>query len=230
MSRPVPISGETTSSILGQLAFSQATDPKRRFMRNHAKYILATKPEAHIAVLYQNDDFGKDYVLAIRDVLGDKFDRMVKSTTYEATDPTIDSQIASLQSVGADVLVVAGIAKFAAQAIRKVYDIGWKPLFFISYVSSSVGMVMKPTGPEKAVGIVTAIWVKDQTDLAWNDDPGMRQWRAFMEKHPPDADLTDSAYVYAYRVSQTMMQVYRDSMRIRPVPLPSGPNRILPGR
>jgi branched-chain amino acid transport system substrate-binding protein len=172
----------------------------------YAKYILATKPDAKIGVLYENDDFGKDYVLGIRDVLGDRFDRMVKTISYEVTDPTVDSQITSLQSGGADVLVIGAIAKFAAQAIRKVYDIGWKPLCFVSYVSSSVGMVMKPVGPEKAIGLLTGIWQKDPTDPGWNDDNGMKDWRAFMAKYLPDADVTDSNYVYAYGVSWTLLQ------------------------
>jgi len=178
--------------------------------RIYAKYILKHKPDAKIGFLYQNDDFGKDYVIGVKEVLGDKFDKMViKSATYEPTDPTIDSQIVTLQSAGVDTLIAATVPKFAAQAIRKVYDIGWKPLFFLSYVSSSVGLVMKPAGPEKGIGIITAYFIKDPTDPAWKDDPGMNEWRSFMAKYLPDADLTDVNYVVAFGVSLTMMQVLR---------------------
>jgi branched-chain amino acid transport system substrate-binding protein len=176
----------------------------------YAKYILANKPDAKIGVLYQNDDFGKDYLLGLRDVLGDKFDKfVVKQVSYEVTDPTIDSQIVSLQSAGADTLVVAATPKFAAQAIRKVYDIGWKPLSFVTNVSVSVAAVIKPAGEEKAVGFISSLYGKDPTDPAWNDDPGMKEWRAFMAKYVPDADMTDVGYVYAYGVSQTLLQVLK---------------------
>ena len=176
----------------------------------YAKYILAHKPDAKVGILYQNDDFGKDYVLGIRDVLGDKLDRVVvKSASYEVTDPTIDSQVVSLQSAGVDTFILVAIPKFAAQAIRKVYDIGWKPLFFMSNVATSVGAVIKPAGPEKAVGVIAAEFVKDPTDPTWKDDPGMNDWRAFMAKHLPDADLTDGNYVNAYGESLTLIQVLK---------------------
>ena len=176
--------------------------------RIYAKYILQHKPDAKLGFLYQNDDFGKDYLLGVKDVLGDKFDKMVASSvSYEATDPTVDSQIVSLQSAGADTLIAAAGPKPAAQAIRKVYDIGWKPLFFLSNVSVSVAAVIKPAGVEKAVGVVTAYWGKDPTDPAWNDDPGMKQWRAFMAKYLPDADQTDVNYVYGYGVALLMVHV-----------------------
>lgn len=176
----------------------------------YAKYIVARKPDARIGILYQNDDLGKDYVTGLRDVLADKFDRMVvKSVSCEVSDPTIDSQILSLQSAGADTFVLAAIPKFAAQGIRKVYDIGWKPLFFLTYTSTSAGAVIKPAGPEKAVGIITAAFVKDPTDPAWTDDPGMQQWRAFTAKYLPDADLWDVYYVAGYSLSLTLMQVLK---------------------
>ena len=176
--------------------------------RIYAKYILDHKPDAKIGFLYQNDDFGKDYLLGVKDVLGDKFERMVvKSVSYEATDPTVDSQIVSLQAAGVDTLIAAAGPKPAAQAIRKVYDIGWKPLFFVSNVSASVAAVIKPAGAEKAVGVITAYWGKDPTDPAWNDDPGMKQWRAFMAKYLPDADQTDNGYVYGYGLALLMAHV-----------------------
>jgi len=178
--------------------------------RIYTKYIQATKPAARIGILYQNDDFGKDYLIGVKDILGDKFDQSVaKVVSYEVTDPSIDSQVVSLQSAGVDALIVAAVPKFAAQAIRKVYDIGWKPLFFMTNVSVSVGTVINPAGPEKAAGMITGNFVKDPTDPAWNSDPGMQEWRAFMHKYLPDADTSDGLYVWGYGVSQTLMQVLK---------------------
>ena len=178
--------------------------------RIYTKYILASKPGAKIGILHQNDDFGKDYLLGVKDVLGGKFDQSVaKVETYEVTDPSIDSQIVSLQSAGVDALIVAAVPKFAAQAIRKVYDIGWKPLFFMTNVSVSVGTVITPVGPEKAAGMITGNFVKDPTDPAWSGDPGMEAWRAFMHKYLPDADMSDGFYVWGYGVCQTLMQVLK---------------------
>ena len=173
----------------------------------YSKYILANKPDAKIAILYQNDDFGKDYLAGMKDVLGDKFDKMVVTASYETTDPTIDSQITSLQAADANVLLVAAIAKFAAQAIRKLHDLDWKPLFFMSYVSTSVGAVIKPAGPDNAVGIITAGFVKDPNDPSWKNDAGMNEWRDFMARYMPGADMTDVNLVYAYGVSKAMLQV-----------------------
>ena len=176
----------------------------------YAKYILKEKPNAKIAVLYQNDDFGKDYIAGLKDVLGDKYAKMVvKEASYEVTDPTVDSQIVTLQASGADTLVTAATPKFAAQAIRKVYDIGWKPLHLLTNVSLSVAAVMVPAGPEKGVGVITSNYGKDATDPAWANDPGMNEWRAFMKKYLPDADMKDNNYVYAYGVSLTMLQVVK---------------------
>ena len=177
--------------------------------RIYAKYILKEKPNAKIAILYQNDDLGKDYLAGMKDVLGDNFDEMVVTASYETTDPTIDSQITSLQAAGANVLLVAAIPKFAAQAIRKVHDLDWKPLFFMSYVSASVGAVIKPAGPENAIGMITAYFMKDPTDLTWKNDAGMNEWRDFMAKYMPGADSTDGNYVFAYGVSKTMLQVLK---------------------
>jgi branched-chain amino acid transport system substrate-binding protein len=176
----------------------------------YAKYILANKPDAKIGVLYQNDDFGKDYVAGLKDVLGDKYAQMVvKEASYEVTDPTIDTQIVTLQGSGADTLVTAATPKFAAQTIRKVYDIGWKPLHFLTNVSISVAAVLEPAGKDKAAGIITGAYGKDPTDPKWQNDPGMNEWRAFMKKYLPDADLADANYVYAYGVGLTMVQVLK---------------------
>ncbi|MBU6497602.1 MAG: ABC transporter substrate-binding protein [Rhodospirillales bacterium] len=176
----------------------------------YAKDILANKPGAKIGILYQNDDFGKDYIAGMQDGLGAKFKAMVvKTASYEVTDPTIDSQIVTLQGAGADTLLVAATPKFAAQAIRKVFDINWKPLFFMTNVSSSVGAVIKPAGFDKAVGVTTVGYAKDPTDAAWANDAGMQEWRGFMAKYMPNADLSDANYVYAYGVGVTTMQVLR---------------------
>jgi branched-chain amino acid transport system substrate-binding protein len=176
----------------------------------YMKHLLEHKPDAKLALLYQNDDFGKDYLIGVRDVLGDRFDRMVKAVSHEVTDPTIDSQVVSLQAGGSDALLTATTPKFAAQTIRKVHDIGWRPaLHYLTNVSISVATVMQPAGPEKGVGIITSAYLKDQTDPAWRDDPGMNEWRGFMGRHMPDADLNDGNYVFSYGVSKTMEHVLR---------------------
>ena len=176
----------------------------------YAKHILKTKPDGKLAILYQNDDFGKDYLLGLRDVLGDKFDRMVtKSVSYEVTDPTIDSQAVTLQGSGADMLVTAATPKFAAQMIRKIYDLGWKPLHMITNVSASVAAVITPAGPVRAVGLVTAAYLKEASDPDWKDEAGMNEWRAFMRQYMPDADLSDGNYAYSYGVGVTTMQMLK---------------------
>jgi branched-chain amino acid transport system substrate-binding protein len=175
----------------------------------YAKYILKEKPNAKIAILYQNDDFGKDYPAGMKDVLGDNFDKMVVTASYETTDPTVDSQLTSLQSAGADVLLVAASPKFAAQAIRKVHDLDWKPLFFMTYTSTSIAAVINPAGPQKAIGIISAGFVKDQADPNSKNDPGMNEWRDFMARQMPGADTTDGNYAFAYSVSKAMLQVLK---------------------
>jgi branched-chain amino acid transport system substrate-binding protein len=176
----------------------------------YTKYLLKNKPGAKLAILYQNDDFGKDYVNGVRDVLKGDFDKIVtKATTYEVTDPTIDSQIVALQGTKADALLVAAVPKFAAQSIRKVYDIGWKPLFFLTNVSISVGAVMQPAGMEKGVGIISGAFQKDPTDPRFKDDSGMNEWRAFMAKEMPGAELSDLNYVQGYGTALTLMQVLK---------------------
>ena len=175
----------------------------------YAKYTLKEKPNPKIAILYQNDDLGKDYLAGMKDVLGDKFDKMVVTASYETTDPTIDSQITSLQASGANVLLVAATPKFGAQAIRKVHDLDWKPLFLMSQSSSSVGAVINPAGPENAIGMITAGYQKDPNDPTWNNDAGMNEWHDFMAKYMPGADTADGAYVFAYSVSKAMLEVLK---------------------
>ena len=138
--------------------------------RIYGRYILKNLPEAKIAVFYENDDLGKDYLIGLREGLGDKAAKMIVATkTYEPTDPTVDSQIVALHGGGADVLLTAASAKFAAQAIRKTYDIGWQPTHFLASISVSVKAVMQPAGPEKAVGIISAGFLKEPTDPQWQD-------------------------------------------------------------
>jgi branched-chain amino acid transport system substrate-binding protein len=173
----------------------------------YAKYILANKPDAKIGILHQNDGFGKDYLAGVKDALGADFDKMVVTASYETTDPTIDSQITSLQAAGANVLLVAATPKFAAQAIRKVHDLEWKPLFFMSYVSISVGAVIKPAGSENAIGMISAGFLKDPNDPTWKNDTGMSEWRDFMAKYMPGADMADVNLVFAYGISKAMLQV-----------------------
>jgi branched-chain amino acid transport system substrate-binding protein len=176
----------------------------------YTHYILKEKPDAKIAILYQNDDFGKDYPAGVRDVLGNDFDtRVVKVVSYETTDATIDSQAVAMQASGANVLITAATPKFAAQTIRKIADLGWKPLHFMTNVSISVGSVITPAGPENATGMISAAYLKDPTDPSWKNDPGMNQWRAFMGKYMPDADMTDAGTVFGYGVTMCLWQVLK---------------------
>ena len=180
--------------------------------RIYARYILKTQPDAKIAVLYQNDDFGKDYLIGLRQGLGDRADQLiVASQSYETTDPTVDQQVVSLQGSGANVLLTAAIPKFAAQAIRKVYDIGWKPTHFLTNVSSSVGLVMQPAGLEKAVGIISTGFDKDPTDPQWQGTPEYQEWLAWMKKYNSSANVSDRFTVYGYSAAQTLVAVLKAS-------------------
>ena len=176
----------------------------------YARYILKNLPGAKIAVLYQNDDFGKDYLNGLRDGLGDKAAKMIVATqSYETTDPTVDLQVVALQGSGADVLLTAAIPKFAAQAIRKVYDSGWKPTHFLTSVSNSVGTVMKSAGYEKGVGIISAAFAKDPTDPQWQDTAEYKEWLAFMKKYNASANTSDVQGAIGYTYAQTMVAVLK---------------------
>jgi branched-chain amino acid transport system substrate-binding protein len=175
----------------------------------YAKHILKEKPNAKIGVLYQNDDYGKDYLKGLKDGLGDKAKMIVAEVSYEVSDPTIDSQIVQLQGSGADVLVNITTPKFAAQAIRKAYDIGWKPLHYLNNVSIAVGSVLTPAGLDKSVGLVSTAYYKDPTDTQWASDASIAEWTAFMKKYYPDGSLIDATNVYGYTVAQTMVQVLK---------------------
>jgi branched-chain amino acid transport system substrate-binding protein len=180
--------------------------------RIYARYILRNLPNAKIAVLYQNDDFGKDYLLGLREGLGSNADKMIVATqAYETTDPTIDSQIVALRASGADVLLTAAIPKFAAQAIRKVYDIGWKPTHFLTNVSISVKAVMQPAGAQKAVGVISAAFLKEPTDPRWQDTSEYMEWLAWMKKYNTSAAIADSLNVYGYSLAQTLVAVLKAS-------------------
>ena len=175
----------------------------------YAKYILKNKPDAKIAVLYQNDDYGKDYLKGLKDGLGDKVGMIVAEASYEVSDPTVDSQIVTLKSSGADVLFTIALSKFASQTIRKAHDIGWKPLHFINNVATSVGTVLSPAGLDKSVGLITAGYLKDPTDPQWGKDEGMQRWRKFMNQYMPEASQTDYNYVYGYGAAQLMAMVLK---------------------
>jgi branched-chain amino acid transport system substrate-binding protein len=172
----------------------------------YGKHILATIKDARIGVLYQNDDYGKDYFNGMKDGLGSEAGRMVKVVTYEATDPTIDSQIIELKNAGANVFYNVSISKFAAQAMRKAADLGWKPVQYMNNVAASVGTTMKPAGFDNVQGVLTAAWLKDPTDHQWDNDADMKAWRAFMAKYIPDGNLADGSYVYAYGVATLMRE------------------------
>lgn len=172
----------------------------------YGKYIKAQRPNAKATLIYQNDDFGKDYLHGLQDVYGKDFDKVfTKVVTYEASDATVDSQVVTMKDSGADVMVTACIPKYTAQIIRKSFDIGWKPLHVMSNVSASIASTITPAGPEKAEGIVTSSYLKDPTDPEWKDAPDMKEWREFMAKYLPDGDTTDANYVYAYGVAQIML-------------------------
>ncbi len=174
------------------------------------RYIARTRPAARIAVLYQDDDIGKDYLNGIDRALGDKAARMVVAkASYEVADATVDSQVLTLQASGADTLVTVATPKFAAQTIRKVYDIGWRPLHLISNVGASIGTVLKPVGFEKAVGLITGAYVRDPTDPATQATDGYKQYAAFMEQYFPEGDVSDFNNEIGYSIAQTLVHVLK---------------------
>jgi branched-chain amino acid transport system substrate-binding protein len=176
--------------------------------RIYAKYLIEQQPNAKIGILYQNDDYGKDYVKGFKDGLGDKL-QIVSEVPYETTDPTVDSQVINLKASGADVFFNVTIPKFAAQAIRKAGEIGWKPLHLLNSVSNSVGSVLKPAGLEYSQGILSTAYLKDPTDPTWKDDPALKDWLAFMEKYYPEGDRTSTFTAYGYTVAQSVVQVLK---------------------
>ena len=176
----------------------------------YAKHILQTKPNAKIAVLYQNDDAGRDYVKGLRDGLGERANSMiVKEVSYEVTDPTVDSQVVQLQGSGADVFFNETAPKAAAQAIRKAYDIGWRPVQYLVNISTSIGAVLSAAGLEKSVGLISSAYLKDVSDAQWDNDPAMIAWKDFMKKYYPEGSLIDTANIYGYSVAATIAQVLK---------------------
>ena len=177
-----------------------------------AAHILDTKPGAKIAVLYQNDDYGKDYLKGFEDGLGDKGKSLIVSkVSYEVTDPTVDSQVVSMKGSGADVFFNITTPKFAAQAIKKAAEIGWKPVHYLNNVSSSVGAVLKPAGLDNAVGIITTAYIKDPTDPQWANDAGYKGWVEWMKKYYPGGNLADGFNVYGYTAAQGLVQVLKQA-------------------
>ena len=177
----------------------------------YAQHILKNNPKAKIGILYQNDDYGKDYVKGMKDGLGDKVGMIVKEVSYEVSDPTVDSQVVQLQAAGVDAFFNVTTPKFAAQAIRKAYDIGWKPVHYINNVAASIGSTLMPAGLEKSVGLISTQYFKDPDDEQWKDDPAIREWDAFMKKYYPAGNLRDASNLYAYLVASTLHQVLKQS-------------------
>ncbi|MGY2903041.1 ABC transporter substrate-binding protein [Bradyrhizobium sp. URHC0002] len=178
----------------------------------YAKYILKEKPNAKVAILYQNDDYGKDYLKGFKDGLGAKAASMiVMEESYEVSEPTIDSHIVKLKSTGADVFINITTPKFAAQAIKKNAEIGWKPLHFLNNVSASIGSVIKPAGTENAQDIISSQYLKDPTDAQWKDDEGMKAWNEFLDKYYPEANRADASVMFGYTVAQGLVHVLKAS-------------------
>jgi branched-chain amino acid transport system substrate-binding protein len=178
----------------------------------YAKYILGNKPDAKVGILYQNDDLGRDYVSGLKDGLGDKFDKMVvKTLSYEVTDPTIDSQILQLQAAGVDLFFDASTPKFSAMSIRKVADLGWHPLHIIDSNGALVKPALESAGFEKSVGVMTAQYLKDPTDPGWADDAGMKEFLAWRAKYAPESDLANPVWVYGYTMAQALVVVLKQA-------------------
>jgi len=176
----------------------------------YAAYLLKNKPDAKISILYQNDDFGKDVLKGVKDGLGDKASKMiVAEATYEVSDATVDSQILTLKGSGADTFINITTPKFGAQAIRKVFDSGWKALHIVNNVAASVGSVLTPAGLDKSVGLLTVQYYQDPTDPQWDNEPAMKEWRAFMAKYYPDGNTKDASNLYGVLAAQTMVQVLK---------------------
>jgi branched-chain amino acid transport system substrate-binding protein len=178
--------------------------------RVFAEHVLRTKPNAKIGILFQNDDFGKDYVRGVRERLGDRAKSMIVSeVSYEVTDPTVDTQVLTLKASGADVLINAASPKFAAQAIRRVAESGWKPVQYITTVSTTIGSVLQPAGLDRSTGLITTQYMKDPTDKQWDADPAIVSYKAFMRKYCTNCDVGDPLNLQAYAVAQTMGHVLR---------------------
>jgi branched-chain amino acid transport system substrate-binding protein len=179
--------------------------------RIYAKYILQNLPQGKIGVLYQNDDSGRDYLKGLHDGLGEEATKrmIVAELPYEPSDPTVDRQIVTLKTMGADIFFNEASPKFAAQAIKRAAEIGWKPVQFLASISNSVGSVLKPAGLEASKGILSTNYLKDATDPTWKDDPALKEWSAFMDKYFPEGDKSSTFSVYGYLTAQTMVHVLK---------------------
>jgi branched-chain amino acid transport system substrate-binding protein len=179
--------------------------------RIYAKYILKNFPNGRIGILYQNDDSGRDYVKGLKDGLGPEASKrmIVAELPYDPADPTVDSQVVALKTIGADIFFDEASPKFAAQAIRKAAEIGWKPTLFLASISNSVGSVLKPAGFDNSKGILSSNYIKDPTDPTWKDDPAIKQWSEFMDKYFPEGDKSSTFTVYGYALAQTLVQVLK---------------------
>jgi branched-chain amino acid transport system substrate-binding protein len=175
----------------------------------YGKDILKTKPDGKIAVLYQNDGFGKDYLIGLKAELGDHAGMIVKEASYETSEPTVDSQVVTLQGSGADIFIIGATPKFAAQAIRKSFDLGWGATRYLSNVSPSIATVLKPAGLEKSKGLITAYYGKDPTDARWKDSPDLKAWHAFCDKYMSQKEFVDANATYAFSAASTMAQVLK---------------------
>jgi branched-chain amino acid transport system substrate-binding protein len=171
------------------------------------KYALQQNPKARIAILYQNDDLGRDFVAGAKDVLGAQYDSVVKAASYEVTDPTVDSQLIELKDSGAEVLISGVTGKFGAMSIRKVSELGWKPMHFITSGVSSVSSTIKPAGEDRSMGVITSVYLKDVTDTAWENDAGVKAYKAFMAKHFPEGNPNEFYNAYGYMVAMVMHRV-----------------------
>ena len=183
--------------------------PYQSESRVYATHLLKSKPDAKIGIMYQNDDFGKDMLKGLKDGLGAKVSLIVAEESYEVSEPTIDSHIVNLKAKGADVFFSFTTPKFAAQALKKVAEIGWKPVYYQSNVGASVGSVLKPAGFENAQGIYSAAYAKDGADAQWDNDEGMKKFYAFLAKYAPDMNKADGSVVYGYGQAQTMVAVLK---------------------
>jgi branched-chain amino acid transport system substrate-binding protein len=206
----------------------------------YARHVMATQPNAKVAIFYQNDDAGRDYANGFKAGFGSpdvakKY--IIFETTYESTDPTVDSKILALKNSGADTLFMHAIPKQAAQAIKKAAEINWRPTFYLASVSASVGAVLKPAGLDNAKGLITAAYLKDPNDPQWKDDAGYKNWLAFMKQYYPDGDLSDALTAYGYTVAQTMTKVLEqcgadvssDNIMKQVAALDFAPEMLLPG-
>jgi branched-chain amino acid transport system substrate-binding protein len=175
----------------------------------YAKFLRKTLPNAKYAILFQNDDLGKDYVNAFKSVFKEEFDKKVVTAAYEISDPTVDSQVVNLRSSGAEALLVAGTPKFAAQAIRKSAEIGWKPTILLNYPSSSVGATLKPAGLERSIGVIVGTITMDPTDSQWDNNEGMKNFRSFVDKYMPGIDIADTNYLFGYTQATLLEELIR---------------------